>query len=635
MPVVLVASVVLVVSAAVGSLVDPPPLLPGASVVDSALVLAAPVLAAPVVTTSVVEASTIVSVADDVSSGRPSLAQPSRPASAHQRRHEWFLRGPADTRALSHSRPGAATEPLKTAKFLVVQARDGYPRGVLGPVRLLTLLIGAGLIAATVLPRLVGLDAGLPLLLNEDEQFSAGFAQALAVDGDLRGVSWHYPPLLGELMAGACIGPCDEPTLVFVGRVLSVIAAVFAVLATAAAAHLAGVRRGLGCAAALLLGWSPTFTFMSRYATPDVLCTAFVALALLACVGIQTAGSRRWYVLAGLAIGLAAGAKYNAGLVCVAVAAAHLTTAQRWRRLPWLVLSAAISVAVFGLVLAGPWDGVDVVIEGLRYEWQHYAQGHGGFTTDRPLADALVHLAVFAFGGVAVIAAAIGAGRSAQRGDRARGLVVPAIVFVVAYLALIARGQMFVDRVLLPILPALALLVGLGLDRLVDAATRRGPRTTTLASLALAAAVLVQPLRATIGQVRALGPEDSRLAAHRWILANLDDPSLKILAVPRSARFVLKGLDPATVKIPPPEQVARRLPYSTHVVFARGSYNRYLRTPERFPEEAAKAEALIAELERVAVRVHRFENPPLPGAELFGATFALYHQVAVDVFELR
>ena len=503
-----------------------------------------------------------------------------------------------------------------------------------GPVRLLTLLIGAGLVAATVLPRSFGLDAGLPLLLNEDEQFSAGFARALEVSGDLRGVSWHYPPLLGELMAGACPGSCDEPALIFIGRVLSVIAAVFALLATAAAARLAGARPLLACAAALLLAWSPTFTFMSRYATPDALCTAFVALALLACVGIQTAGNHRWYVLAGVAIGLAAGAKYNAGLVCVAVAAAHLTTAQRWRRMPWLLISAAISVAVFVLTLAWPWDGVDVVLEGLRYEWQHYAQGHGGFTTDRPLADALVHLAVFTFGGVAVISAAIGAARSTQRGDRARALVVPAIVFIGAYLVLIARGQMFVDRLLLPVLPALALLVALGLDRLVDVVTRRGPRTTTLASLALAAAVLVQPLRATIGQVRALGPEDSRLAAHRWILANLDDPDFKILAVPRSARFVLDGLDPATVKIPRPEYVAQRLPHATHVVLARGSYNRYLRTPERFPDEAAQAKTLIDELERAAVRVHRFENPPLPGAEHFGATFALYHQVAVDVYVL-
>jgi len=515
----------------------------------------------------------------------------------------------------------------------MVQARDAYPRGVPGPVRLLPFAIAVGLVAATVLPRLVGLDAGLPLLLNEDEQFSAGFARALEVGGDLRGVSWHYPPLLGELMASACIGRCDEPALIFHGRVLSLVAAVFAVLATAAAARLAGVRALLASAAALLLAWSPTFTFMSRYATPDALCTAFVALALLACVGIQTADRRRWYVLAGVAIGLAAGAKYNAGLVCVAVAAAHLTTPQRWRRLPWLLAAAAISVAVFGLTLAWSWDGVDVVIEGLRYEWQHYAQGHGGFTTARPLADALVHLAVFAFGGVGVIAAAIGAARSTQRRDPARGLVVPAIAFVVAYLALIARGQMFVDRLLLPVLPALALLAGLGLDRLVDAAARRG-RWTPLIGLALAAAVLVQPLRATVGQVRALVPEDSRLAAHRWILANLDDPSVEILAVPRSARFLVAGLDPTTVKIPRPEHVAQRLPYTTHVVFARGSYNRYLRTPERFPEEAAQAQALTAELGRAAVRVHRFENPPLPGAERFGATFALYHQVAVDVFVL-
>lgn len=503
-----------------------------------------------------------------------------------------------------------------------------------------TLAIFAALAAATLLPRVFGLDAGLPLILNEDEAFCLGFARALEVDGDLGGARWHYPPLLGELMTirswfGACDQRCDTPQLIRFGREISVFAAVLAVLATAAAARLAGVRRGVAAAAALVLAGSPTFTFMSRQATPDVLCVAFVALALLTCAGLQKQPRPRWYVLAGAAIGLAAGAKYNAGIVCVAVAAAHFTTPQPWRRLPWLLLAAVVSLVAFAATLVWTWDGIEPILRGLRYEWAHYAGGHSGFTTTRPLADTFTHLAVFAFGFAGLAAAAIGTARVTQRADRARLLVVPPLVFAAVYLALIARGQMFVDRVLLPALPALALLAALGLDRLVDAVARRGARTAALATLALAALVLVQPLRITVGQVRALLPEDSRLAAHNWILANLDYPDDHVVAVPRSVRFILKGLTRSDVDVLTTEDATpARLRRATHVIFSRGTYQRFHRTPDRFPAESAEARAIEAELQRIGNRVQSFENPPLPGAELFGTTFPLYHQVAIDIYEI-
>ncbi|MEZ4449754.1 MAG: glycosyltransferase family 39 protein [Nannocystaceae bacterium] len=511
--------------------------------------------------------------------------------------------------------------------------------------RALPIAAAIGLIAATVIPRVLGLDAGLPRILNEDERVSAGFARTLLAGGDLGGSAWRYPPLLGELMAllaeparwlGACEGRCDDLALIRIGRGLSVIAATIAVLAVDAAARLAGVRRSVAFTLALALAWSPTLAMMSRYATPDALCVAFVALALLAVSGLQRGGGRRWVALAGAAIGLAAGAKYNAGVVAIAVAAALALTPPAIRQAPRLLAAAALALAAFGLTLLWPWSGAEVVLEGLRYEWWHYGRGHGGFTTDAPLRDALAFLAAFAFGVGPTIAAGLGLARAALPGDPLRRRVPPLAIFVAAYLILIGRGQMFVDRLLLPILPALALLAAFGVDRLVDLAARRGRRAAGLAGVALAALLCGPSLRGIVLQVRALGPVDSRLAADRWIREHLGVAGASVVAVPRSAGVLVQELPHAAVRVLSLEDaLGFRWRNANHVVVGRGAFDRYLRSPERFADEAAQVIALRERLESIAVEVVRFDNPPLPGAERFGATAPIFHQSAVDIYVLR
>ncbi|MGB1700115.1 MAG: ArnT family glycosyltransferase, partial [Nannocystaceae bacterium] len=220
-----------------------------------------------------------------------------------------------------------------------------------------------GLFLAAALPRLVGLKAGLPLVLNPDELMSLGFARAIDVSGDLRGQPWRYPPLLGDVMyglmvvlrgVGGCEGACSDPQVLTLGRVVSVLASSLGVVAIFAASRMAGVPRSWSALGALVLAWSPTFLFMGRYATPDALATGGVCASVMCLVAIAGGRGRGWYVAAALALGITGGAKYNAGLVAVSVVIAHFASPKRRAWLPWMLLTALGAFGVFVVTLLPP-----------------------------------------------------------------------------------------------------------------------------------------------------------------------------------------------------------------------------------------------------------------------------------------
>ncbi len=506
------------------------------------------------------------------------------------------------------------------------------------------------ILLAAAFPRMVGLEAGLPLVLNPDELMSLGFARAIDVSGDLRGQPWRYPPLLGDLMyglmvalrgAGGCEGACSDPQVLTLGRMVSVLASSLGVVAVFAASRMAGVTRGWSVLATLALAWSPTFVFMGRYATPDALATGGVCASVMCLVAIARGRGRGWYVGAAFALGITGGAKYNAGMIAVSVVIAHFASAQRRTWLPWMLLTAAAAFGVFVVTLLPPWAGVDPILEGLGYEWRHYGRGHGGFASPRAGADALRYLITFTWGVVPSLVLLFGAllelrsRGSAARGRRGMWLALG--VFVVGYLVMISRGDMFVDRVLLPVLPAMAVLLALGAQAVVGEAQGRvrDARGVRLVTVALGLGLVGASAVRTAQQCSSLAVEDTRLQAQRWIADNLDPETTKIAVLPNSAMGLfknLKGYDIRAVK-----RVStggfRRAGF-THVVFGIGSYQRYARSPERFPTQAAEVAEHQAALAEGAKPVITFEAPLPPGAERFGTTTSISHQYAVEIWGL-
>jgi len=117
--------------------------------------------------------------------------------------------------------------------------------------------------------------------------------------------------------------------------------------------------------------------------------------------------------------------------------------------------------------------------------------------------------------------------------ERWRALAPAATLLVVALLVL-ATSDVRHERFLLPALPVVFLLVGLGADRLV-----RAPAHFVLAALAVASV----PLLASFRYAQALSHPGTRDRLVDWVHAEVHPGSLVLSSVP------LLGLDPARVEV--------------------------------------------------------------------------------------
>src|SRR5439155_4607197 len=91
--------------------------------------------------------------------------------------------------------------------------------------------------------------------------------------------------------------------------------------------------------------------------------------------------SRRAYLLAGAAVGLATGTKYNAAVCALALVVAHVLYWKRaslGRSFLWLAASGALALLVF--LATTPYALLDWphFVEGLRANTTHYADGTNG-----------------------------------------------------------------------------------------------------------------------------------------------------------------------------------------------------------------------------------------------------------------
>ncbi len=240
---------------------------------------------------------------------------------------------------------------------------------------------------------------------------------------------------------------------------------------------------GVGLTAAALLAALPYHMRHSQYITVDVASALTTLLALGA--ALRMLDDHRWraYALAGLAAGLAASTKYNAGAVALAVVAAHLAvwgraSLRQFLRLPWAALWSLI-----GFVAGTPYAVLTFggFMGGIIRQYTDYAlAGRGDLLGRWPLAG---YLEFFWWDGLhplPFLAAVLGIAIVPARRDRA-GLVV--LGFALPYLLLfLSQGQHFF-RNLMPVFPPLALLAGIGVAAagrwLVQRTENRQQRTKT------------------------------------------------------------------------------------------------------------------------------------------------------------
>lgn len=324
----------------------------------------------------------------------------------------------------------------------------------------------------------------------------------------------------------------------YAGRVfVAVVGALTALLTYLAARSVTNAVGGI--AAAMAIAVAPLAVSNSHCLTTDVPMAALVALTLwLSLRGLT--GRRSWLIAAGFAAGLAASTKYNGGLVIIVPFVVLLTScppAHLVRR-PILVtacLTVAASIAGFALLTpALIVDPVSVWTGGILFQFQQYAGGHVG--TEGPDSAIWYLRVLWGQTGLGPGQTGLGPGLSILTAGgivvsvgRHRRADIAVLSFVIAYYAVIGIQSLRVERNLLPLLPFLAVLAGIGTGWLADFASahvrtdRRQRRQTSSTAVALAVlALCVGPsLSAAVADDQALRVTDTRTIALDWIEQNI------------------------------------------------------------------------------------------------------------------
>lgn len=418
-------------------------------------------------------------------------------------------------------------------------------------VRRLAGLRGAALAAAAVLPallvlslvvRCVGLSHEVEGRYYLDEGTYYHHASEINAGRMLR-FSFVYPHLMYYVdavvlwMAALFPFKVDDPlslSWLLLRGVVALMSALTVVPVYRIAERLSGVAAG--AAAGLLLILSPLYNDGSHLNTCDVPSAFFATLCLLFVARLVDEERTRDYLLAGLCAGLAAGAKYPAGVVAVAIVAVWIRW--RWTRrdvhlgLLWAGLAAiAAFVAVMPSLVVFP-EAAFFGGRGIFFGARQY--GKGGWLGVVPQSNALYYAQALlgSFGWTAVLA-----GLSGWLAMQKRSRVLWLLPFPVVYLALIISMSMVVRRNLYPVVPILAALLGAGigawLGRLRE--VRWGSRRAQPVLVAvLLAACLLMPAWRTGVQALALARPSTRDVAREWIRTN----------VPRGASIAKESYTP-------------------------------------------------------------------------------------------
>ncbi len=252
----------------------------------------------------------------------------------------------------------------------------------------------------------------------------------------------------------------NAANLYLVPRALSAILGVLACVATFwSAAKYYGVRAGLFAFA--LIAVAPLHVQHSRYATVDVASTLFVALALGSAALIYKNASMKNCIYAGVLCGLAAGTKYNAGLVVLAPIAAYGLggTIEDDRKKSVVPVIVILLCTLFAFTLSTPGWIVEWQLfkNAILYEAQHTSTGHGLvfahtgngllYTFGSSLWYGLGFLTAFL-----VPAAIIYAVKTRDK------MAWAVLAFFVPYYLLISFSEVRFARYALPLIPAVAIL---------------------------------------------------------------------------------------------------------------------------------------------------------------------------------
>jgi hypothetical protein len=413
-------------------------------------------------------------------------------------------------------------------------------------------LLMLGFLALATALRWVFVGWGLPYIYQGDEPWALSVIHRMIRESDLDPRVFYYPSFFyyvnipGQYLVkwwdGALLplkmqsfgnGFTGQPAAFLAGRTTTLLFG----LATLPVLMLWGRAVSLGLVGLVVLGGlfclDPLLLRHATFITPDIFTTFFTTCALFASSLIVLRGDRWTYILAAVMAGLAASSKYNAGLVSVAILAAHvLRSGFAIAELRPLVVAAVITGCVF--VLSSPFIVLDprTAAAGIASVMRHYQTGHLGYEGHSLAANAGWMFDNLGWAGLLACVACFS--------PRLRALL-PTILFTIAYFLLLVVQYVRFDRNLLPFIPAMLLLIAVGVDLIAQTVARALPNAWRRVSSAfvgiLALALSYRPVALSVDEIihyRA----DPRAEARTWVNALLPRTPGRPVAVDAYAPYV-------------------------------------------------------------------------------------------------
>lgn len=480
--------------------------------------------------------------------------------------------------------------------------------------------------------RLWGINFGLPFMLNVDEPRPVDSALQMLNTGNLDPGFFYWPSLLMYLNAivygayfllnpargafghlplvdveGTGIARAPSSELILLGRGLTAFFGVWLIVVVYLIARRMGRNKWVGWLAALSVAVEPTNVRFSQLIRPDELALCLALVSFYCALKILDDPGFKFYILAGIAAGLAASAKYTLGIIVVAIVVVHLI--KRGVRAPlrgeiWLAAFASV-LAFFGTTPYAVLNWRQFIAGGIAQDAAAYLPGDAQST-----AASIAWYANYLWAnlGLGALLALGGALYLLIRRDKP-GIAL--LSFLAGYLAFINSFVAHVDGNILPAIPFLCILASLFISAAYDFLQKKFSihrRWVSAAMTCLVVLLLLPPLQVTASNDYRLTLSDGRFTANAWIEQN----------VPAGSRIALESWAPYVdrhkftvasfglmIDHPPDWYVSNGFEY---LVFSEGSYGRSFTQPERYAKYVPQYDAFFSRFTEVArFDDHNFE----------------------------
>lgn len=409
-------------------------------------------------------------------------------------------------------------------------------------------------------------------LTGQYREFPYGALPLLVTDGvaavlsKLSGVNWNAPE-----------------RAYLVGRFISALLSALTILPIAAIGRAYG-GRSLGVLAASFAAIAPMSLQLAHFFTTDSWLSFFVALCLWACTRILAGGGGKAAAVAGCTYGLALACKGSVFTLALPIAVAIGIAA--WQKAASTPLrevlveffrngagAAAATLVAFALFEPYAIAQPAIYLQSLRTQ-ADIVSGSFDVPFTRvyvgsvPVLYQLEQLVRWGYGPVAGLLCLLGLARMAVNGRRGSPLAIMLLSWVAVYAGVLIVAEAKFLRYLEPLTPVLAVAAGVGV---LWVRQSLGDRQWRVASRAIVPVAFAAALIWTGAFVSIYAHENPRVAATKWIFANIPPGSTLTAeywddSLPRSLNFPLSpaafGLGTISLDLYrdlPPQQVAASL----------------------------------------------------------------------------